>query len=112
MRVPFFPLCTRIIGAKLSKFYEEIREMIVDWGLLSKKYLTFYQPANDYIGAYLEYLHEMQTCCSVGGNYNQSSLMWAWPKLAPGGEGRVSVYTVMLIDLAFPLFKQVGKTWN
>lgn len=27
-----------------------------------------------------------------------------------GNEGRVAVYTVMLIDLAFPLFKQVGKT--
>lgn len=24
--------------------------------LLFKKYLTFYQPANDYIGAYLAYL--------------------------------------------------------
>lgn len=29
-----------------------------------------------------------------------------------GKEGRVSVYTVMLIDLAFPLFKQVGIKLN
>jgi len=46
-----------------------------------------------------------QTQTEVSVNYNESSC----ERDLVGG-GRVSVYTVMLIDLAFPLFKQVGKT--
>lgn len=78
--------------------------------ILSTKYLTFYQPANDCVGAYLAYLIS---------NANRGVVWWQITMRAAqceddlrGNEGRVSVYTVMLIDLAFPLFKQVGKNLN
>lgn len=72
--------------------------------------MTFYQPANDYIGAYLAYLISNANRGVVWGQI----IMRAAPceDDLRGKEGRVSVYTVMLIDLAFPLFKQVGIKLN
>lgn len=40
----------------------------------------------------------------------EHDLNWHLREGGGGKRGELSVYTVMLLDLAFPLFKQVGKT--
>lgn len=90
-----------------SKKIREKRRMVQ---ILSTKYLTFHQPANDCVGAYLAYLISN---ANRGVARRQITMRAAQCEDdLRGNEGRVSVYTVMLIDLAFPLFKQVGINLN